>query len=63
VLQDDANHLEKPLPKKEISAEFKKAIEAEGDFTRLALDPRVPDRTACIGVEEASKSKRSCCSS
>jgi hypothetical protein len=24
------------------------AIEAEGDFTRLALDPRVPDRTMCI---------------
>jgi hypothetical protein len=41
------------LPKKEISAEFRKAIEAEGDFTRLALDPRVPYRTVCIRAERS----------
>jgi hypothetical protein len=42
---------EQPLSKQEISAEFKKVIECEGDFTRVALDPRVPDRTMCIGAE------------
>jgi hypothetical protein len=42
---------EQPLPKQEISAQLKKAIKAEGDFTKLALDPRVPDRTMCIGAE------------
>jgi hypothetical protein len=50
-LREDTNHLERPSPKQEISAEFKKVIEAEGDFTRLALDPRVPDMTMCIGAE------------
>jgi hypothetical protein len=34
-----------------MSAEFKKAIEAKGDFTRVALDPRVVDRIVCIGAE------------
>jgi hypothetical protein len=40
-----------PSPKQEISVEFKKAIDAEGDFRRVALDPRVPDRNVCIGAE------------
>jgi hypothetical protein len=62
-LREDADQLEQLLPKQEISAEFKKAVEAEGDFTRLALDPRVLDRTVCIGAEISQKSKRSCCSS
>jgi hypothetical protein len=39
------------LLKQETSAEFKKAIKAKGDFTRLALDPGVPDMTVCIGAE------------
>jgi hypothetical protein len=34
----------------EISAKFKKAIEAEGDFKRAALDPRVPDMAICIST-------------
>jgi hypothetical protein len=34
---------------REISTKFKKAIEAEGDFKRVALDPRVPDKAICIG--------------
>jgi hypothetical protein len=40
-----------PSSKKEMSAQFKKAIEAEGDFKRVALDPRVPDKAVCIGIE------------
>jgi hypothetical protein len=40
-----------PSSKKEISAEFKEAIEAEGDFKRVALDPRVPNRAVNIGTE------------
>jgi hypothetical protein len=32
-------------------AECKKAIEPEGEFKKVPLDPRVPDRTVCIGVE------------
>jgi hypothetical protein len=50
-LREDTEQPEQPSPKQEISAEFKKAIEAEGDFTKVALDPRVPDRTVCIGAE------------
>jgi hypothetical protein len=41
---------EQPLSTGEISAKFKKAIEAEGDFKRAALDPRVPDMAICIGT-------------
>jgi hypothetical protein len=50
-LREDTDQPEQPSPKQEISAKFKKAIEAEGDFTRVALDPRVPDGTMCIGAE------------
>jgi hypothetical protein len=42
---------EQPSSKQEISIAFKKEIEAEGDFTRVALDPRVQDRTMCIGAK------------
>jgi hypothetical protein len=42
---------EQPSSMREISAGFKKAIEVEGDFKRVALDPRVPDKTVCIGTE------------
>jgi hypothetical protein len=31
--------------------EFKKAIEAKGDFKKVALDPRIPNRAVCIGIE------------
>jgi hypothetical protein len=44
-LREDTDQLEQPSPKQEILVAFKKAIEAEGDFTRVALDPRVPNRT------------------
>jgi hypothetical protein len=50
-LREYTNQSEQPPPKQEIPVEFKKSIEAKGDFTRLPLDPRVPDRTACIRVE------------
>jgi hypothetical protein len=50
-LREDTNQPEQPLPKQEISVEFKKAIEANSDFTRVALDPRVLDRTVCIGAK------------
>jgi hypothetical protein len=50
-LREDTNQSEQPLPKQKISTEFKKAIKPEGDFTRMALDPRVPDMTMCIGAE------------
>jgi hypothetical protein len=50
-LREDTDQLEQPSPKQEISVEFKKAIKAGGDFTRVALNPRVPSRTVCIGTE------------
>jgi hypothetical protein len=50
-LREDSDQSEQPLPKQETSPEFKKAIEAEGDFTRLALDPRVPYKNVCIRAE------------
>jgi hypothetical protein len=31
--------------------EYKKAIEADGEFKKVSLDPRVPDRAVCIGIE------------
>jgi hypothetical protein len=34
---------------KEAMAEFKKAIEAEGDFRKVGIDPRVPDKAVCLG--------------
>jgi hypothetical protein len=39
------------LSKQEASVEFKKAIEVEGDFKKVALDPMVLDRAACLGTE------------
>jgi hypothetical protein len=53
-LREDTSQLEQPLCKQEILA-IKKAIEAEGDFTREALDPRVLDRTVCIGAKMGSE--------
>jgi hypothetical protein len=49
-LREDADQHEsmQPSSKQDTSAEFKKAIEAKGNFARVALDPRVPDRTICI---------------
>jgi hypothetical protein len=37
--------------KAEASAEYKKAIEAEGEFRKVPLDPRVSDRAVCISTE------------
>jgi hypothetical protein len=52
-LREDVDQHEpvQPSSKQETSAEFKKPIEAEGDFNRVAIDPRVPDRTVCIGAK------------
>jgi hypothetical protein len=38
-LREDTDQLEQPSPKQEIFVEFKKAIEAEGGFTRVTHDP------------------------
>jgi hypothetical protein len=50
-LREDTDQPEQPSPKQEILAEFKKPIKAEGDFIRVTLDPRVPDRTVWIRAE------------
>jgi hypothetical protein len=50
-LRESIEQHEQEQPLKETSIEFKKAIEAEGDFKRVALDPRVPDKAVCIGTE------------
>jgi hypothetical protein len=52
-LREDAEQHEQaqPLSKQEISAEFKKAIQAKGDFRRVALDPKLLDKTVCVGNE------------
>jgi hypothetical protein len=47
----DQHELIQPSSKQETSTEFKKPIEAKGDFNRVAIDPRVADRTMCIRVE------------
>jgi hypothetical protein len=35
--------------------ECKKAIELVGEFKKVLLDPRVPDRTICISVEASQQ--------
>jgi hypothetical protein len=37
--------------KAEAPVEYKKAIEADGKLKKVYLDPRVPERDVCIGVE------------
>jgi hypothetical protein len=32
-------------------AEHRKTIEVKGEFKKVPLDPRVPDKTVCIGTE------------
>jgi hypothetical protein len=54
-LREDADQPAQPSSKQEISVEFKKAIEAKGDFIKVALDPTIPDRTMCIRVELSPK--------
>jgi hypothetical protein len=49
-LREDREH-EQPSPRPKTSTKFKKAIQPEGDFARVVLDPRVQDMTICIGVE------------
>jgi hypothetical protein len=45
-LQEQPEHHEtQPL------TECKKFIEPEGEFKKIPLDPRVPDKTVCIGTE------------
>jgi hypothetical protein len=41
--------------KKEALTECKKGIEAKGEFKKVPLDPRVLDRTACIGTEASQQ--------
>jgi hypothetical protein len=48
---------EQPPSEQETLAEFKKAIQPKGDFTRVALDLRVPDRTVCIGADMTQEDK------
>jgi hypothetical protein len=52
-LREDADQHEsmQPPSKQDTSAELKKAIKTKGNFTKVALDPRVPDRTVCIGAK------------
>jgi hypothetical protein len=41
--------------KAEPPPEYKQAIEAEGKFKKVPLDPRVPNKTICIGVEASQQ--------
>jgi hypothetical protein len=41
--------------KAETPVECKKAIEPKGEFKKVLLDRRVPDRTVCISVEETQQ--------
>jgi hypothetical protein len=37
--------------KSEALAEYQKVIKAKGEFKKVPLDSRVPDKTVCIGAE------------
>jgi hypothetical protein len=39
----------------EPSVEYKNIKEAEGEFKKVPLDPRVPDKIVCIGVEASQE--------
>jgi hypothetical protein len=39
----------------EAPVEYKKAIEVDGTFKKIPLDPRVPDRVVCIGTEASQE--------
>jgi hypothetical protein len=54
ILREDAEH-EQPSCKQETLAKFKKVIQPKGDFARVALNPRIPDKTIYIGVEMYQK--------
>jgi hypothetical protein len=50
--EDAGQHVQvQHLSKQEASVEFKKAIEAEGDFKRVPLDPMKPDRAVNIDTD------------
>jgi hypothetical protein len=49
--QDTEQHEQvQPSSKQEASTEFKKAINAEGDFKRVPLDPMILDKAISIGT-------------
>jgi hypothetical protein len=52
-LREDVDQHEpvQPSYKQEFLQNSKKPIEVEGDLNKLAIDPRVPDRTMCIGAK------------
>jgi hypothetical protein len=52
-LREESEQFQQPsCPNKtEAATEFKKAIEAYGDFKKVALEPRVPGRVVCLGTE------------
>jgi hypothetical protein len=41
---------EQPSGRQETPPEFKKAIEAKGEFSKMPLDAKVSDRTVCVGA-------------
>jgi hypothetical protein len=43
--------------KAQATAECKKAIEAEGEFKKVLLDHRLPDRTVCIDTGASQRDK------
>jgi hypothetical protein len=49
-LREDTEH-KQPSVKQATLVEFKKAIKVEGECTKVPLDPRVSERTICIGAE------------
>jgi hypothetical protein len=43
--------------KAEAPTKYKKAIEADSEFKKVPLDPRVPDRVMCIGAETGQQER------
>jgi hypothetical protein len=50
VLWEEPDH-----HKVEASTEYKKVIEVKGEFKKVPLDPRVPNRIMCIGAEASEQ--------
>jgi ubiquitin len=55
-LREELEQYQQSCPfKVEAPGEFKKAIKVDGDFKKVALDPRVPNRVVCPGTETSTE--------
>jgi hypothetical protein len=50
-LREDTYQQAEHTINKEAPVEFRKVVEAKGDFMKAAQDSRIPDKVVCIGTK------------